>query len=70
MSARERARLKIRSLPGDLGEACDLLEKSTVMKDALGQHIFENMLTARRSEWHQYIARVHQWELDEYLTRY
>jgi len=70
MSARERARLKIRSLPGDLGEACDLLEKSTVMKDALGDHIFENMLTARRAEWHEYIARVHQWEIDEYLTQY
>ncbi len=70
MSARERSRLKIRSLPGDLGEACDLLEKSAVMKAALGDHVFEAVLTARRSEWHEYIARVHQWELDQYLNQY
>ena len=70
MSSRERARLKIRSLPGDLGEACDLLEKSAVMKEALGDHVFENLLTARRAEWQEYIARVHQWELDQYLNQY
>jgi len=70
MSNRERARLKIRSLPADLGEACDLLEKSAVMKEALGDHVFDNLLTARRAEWHAYIARVHQWELDTYLNQY
>ncbi len=70
MSARERGRLKIKSLPANLGEAVDLLEKDTVMKEALGAHVFEHFIEAKRLEWHDYIASVHQWELDRYLTSF
>jgi glutamine synthetase len=68
MSARERSRLKIKSLPADLGEALDVFEKSSVMKDALGEHAFTQFLTAKRAEWSEYIAAVHPWEVDRYLT--
>jgi glutamine synthetase len=68
MSARERSRLKIKSLPGNLGEALDALEKSTVLKDALGEHCFDQFIEAKRAEWQDYIAAVHPWELDRYLT--
>ena len=34
MSKRERSRLKIKSLPANLGEALDLFEKDTVLKEA------------------------------------
>lgn len=70
MSARERGRHKIGQLPGDLSEAIDALEKDTVIREALGDHIFTNFVEAKRSEWHEYIARVHPWELERYLTSF
>lgn len=70
MSARERARLKIKDLPANLGEAVDLLEKDEVIKDALGKHITERYCEAKRQEWHEYIAQVHPWEHERYLSTY
>jgi len=70
MSARERGRLKIKSLPGNLGEAIDLFEKDDVMRAALGEHIFENFLAAKRAEWKDYIAHVHPWEVERYLNQF
>ena len=70
MSARERGRLKIKSLPANLGEAVDQLERDSLMKEALGQHIFEHYIAAKRQEWNEYIASVHPWELERYLQSY
>ncbi|KAA3608693.1 MAG: type I glutamate--ammonia ligase [Planctomycetota bacterium] len=70
MSARERSRLKIRSLPANLGEAVDVLEKDSVMKEAIGPHIFQAFIATKRKEWQQYIGHVHPWELDQYLTAF
>lgn len=67
MSARERSRLKIGHLPGDLSEAITALEKDSVIKDALGDHIATQFIQAKREEWHEYIAQVHDWELEQYL---
>jgi glutamine synthetase len=70
MSFRERRRLRIDDLPHDLNEACDELEKDTVMTDALGPHVTEYFLTAKRREWTEYISQVSAWELEQYLARY
>jgi len=70
MSHREKRRLKIDDLPHNLEEACDELEKNSVIKDALGEHITTNFLAAKRMEWQDYITQVSQWELDNYLAKY
>jgi glutamine synthetase len=70
MSQREKRRLKIDALPADLSAALDMLEKDTVIKQALGAHICENFVTAKRKEWHDYLAHVHPWERDRYLHEY
>lgn len=70
MSDRERARLKIKSLPTNLSEALDLLEKDQLIHTTLGDHIFSHFVIAKRKEWHQYISQVHQCEIDWYLTEY
>jgi glutamine synthetase len=70
MSYREKRRLRIDDLPHDLNEACDELEKDDVMMDALGEHVAKHFLYAKREEWREYIAQVHQWELDRYLLKY
>ncbi|HEX6533266.1 MAG TPA: type I glutamate--ammonia ligase [Gemmatimonadaceae bacterium] len=70
MSHREKRRLRIDDLPGDLNEACDELEKNKVITEALGEHITTNFLEAKRQEWREYIMQVSQWELDNYLAKY
>ncbi|AHG87981.1 glutamine synthetase, type I [Gemmatirosa kalamazoonensis] len=70
MSYRERRRLRIDDLPHDLNEACDELEKDDVMQAALGDHVTENYLAAKRQEWREYITQVTAWELEQYLAKY
>jgi glutamine synthetase len=70
MSEREKKRLHIKQLPGSLAEALDNLERDTVVKDALGEHIFSNFLRNKREEWHRYISVVHDWEREQYLEKY
>ena len=70
MSFREKRRLRIDDLPHDLNEACDELEKSTVVCAALGGHITRHFLAAKRQEWRDYISQVSAWELDQYLAKY
>jgi glutamine synthetase len=70
MSEREKRRLKIKQLPGDLSSALDKLEKDKVLADALGSHIFDHYLAAKRQEWADYISHVHPWEQDRYLHGY
>lgn len=70
MSARERARNKIGTLPGNLSEAITALEKDEVIRDALGTHVANHFISAKRQEWQDYIAQVHGWELRRYLGTY
>jgi glutamine synthetase len=57
-------------LPGSLAEAVNELEKDEVMKEALGTHIFERFISAKRSEWEDYRLEVTPWELDKYLPTF
>ena len=70
MSHRERRRLRVDDLPHDLNEACDELEKNEVLTEALGEHITQHLLAAKREEWRDYNAQVTRWELERYLGRY
>ena len=70
MSFRERRRLRIDDLPHDLNEACDELEKDAEICEALGPHVTQQFLAAKREEWRDYISQVSAWELDRYLAKY
>lgn len=70
MSARERSRNKIGTLPGNLSEAITALEKDEVIRGALGAHVANHFISAKRQEWQDYIAQVHGWELRRYLGTY
>jgi glutamine synthetase len=70
MSFRERRRLRVDDLPQDLNEACNELERDDVLIAALGEHIAENFLAAKRAEWRAYNQQVTPWELERYLARY
>jgi len=70
MTPQEREKLGINSLPGSLSEALDKLTADQVIMDALGPHVTERFLEAKRIEWERYRIQVHPWELEEYLTKY
>jgi len=70
MSHREKRRYKIDELPRDLHEALDCLEKDKVIQAALGEHITERLVEAKRQEWLEYSSRVSQWEIERYLGKY
>ena len=70
MSEREKRRLKIKQLPGNLAEALNNLERDKVIRAALGEHIFSNFMRNKREEWHRYISVVHEWEREQYLVAF
>ena len=70
MSQREKKRLKIVQLPASLDEALSFMEKDKLLREALGDHIFDHFLYNKRTEWADYIKEIHNWELERYLDRY
>jgi glutamine synthetase len=66
MNAEERKKHGIDSLPGSLSEAVDALEKSKLVRETLGEHVFEKFVANKRIEWDNYRTWVSDYELSEY----
>jgi glutamine synthetase len=64
-NARERA--GIESLPGNLFEAILEVEKSDVVRETLGDHIFNKFVENKKIEWDAYRTHVSKYEIDKYL---
>ena len=43
------------------------MEKSELVRQTLGEHVFEYFLRNKRSEWQDYRRQVSAYELDRYL---
>jgi glutamine synthetase len=54
-------------LPGSLLEAIEELQRDEVIQEALGEHVFERFVEAKREEWDDYHRQVTPWELERYL---
>ena len=67
LTAEQRAAAGIRPLPQSLSDAIDVMERSELVVEALGEHIFEWFLRNKRAEWVDYKSQVTQFELDRYL---
>ena len=67
LSDAERAKLGIASLPDSLGAAIKLMEKSDLVRKALGDHIFTRYIDLKKAEWEEYRVQVTQYELDKFL---
>ena len=65
-----REKHHVASLPGSLGEALDELAKDTVVQEALGAHVYQRFMDAKRAEWNDFRLYVSQWEMDRYLPIY
>jgi glutamine synthetase len=55
------------SLPANLNEAISAMEKSELVRETLGEHVFEYFLRNKRAEWQEYRKQVTAYELDRYL---
>ncbi len=67
MTKGERERQGIKDLPGSLYEAIEEMEKSELVRQALGDHIFNKFIENRMIEWENYRLHVSQYEVDRYL---
>jgi glutamine synthetase len=63
--AREKA--GITSLPGSLHEALGLVSKSALVRETLGDHIFNKFIENKKMEWDRFRTHVSQYEIDRYL---
>jgi len=61
-------KLGVKQIPQSLAEALAVMERSTLVQEALGEHIFEWFLRNKRSEWRGYKTHVSAFERDRYLT--
>ena len=66
----KREEYGIDTLPANLGDAVDALENDEVVYNALGPHVSEKFVEAKRQEFSEYIAEVSDWELDRYLETF
>lgn len=62
----ELAASGVTCLPHDLGEAVEAFAGSELMRETLGDHIFNYLLTEKREEWAEYSQTVTDWELRHY----
>jgi len=56
-----------RILPTSLSEAISEMERSDLVRETLGEHVFEYFLRNKRAEWDDYRRQVTAYELDRYL---
>ena len=68
ISADERARRGIETLPGSLKEAIQAFESSDFARRALGDRVFESLIENKTIEWDAYRRHVSDFELDRYLA--
>ena len=61
---------RIESLPENLYEAINELDRDEVVQEALGPHIYSRFRLAKIKEWEHYSSRVYEWEIEEYLAKF
>ncbi len=67
MDEASRARVGIESLPGSLNEAIQEVMGSELVRETLGDHIFNKFVENKVIEWDGYRTHVSQYEIDRYL---
>ncbi|RLB00970.1 MAG: glutamine synthetase [Deltaproteobacteria bacterium] len=67
LSEEELRERGIGTLPGSLGEAIELMERSELVRECLGEHVFWSFIRNKKAEWDDYRAQVTEYELKKYL---
>ncbi|MFC4760408.1 type I glutamate--ammonia ligase [Fructobacillus durionis] len=70
MDENERKKAGIKNLPDTLLDALEELEQDPTIIDAIGSHITDKFIEAKRIEYSSYRQYVSKWELDNYFMQY
>jgi glutamine synthetase len=57
----------MKPLPGSLNQAILAMERSELVAETLGEHVFDFFLRNKKAEWNEYSQQVTNWELNRYL---
>ena len=68
MDSNKLRRKKIGTLPSSLIEAIAEFRKSTLMKEVLGDHVFDTLLKNKTLEWDRFRSAVTDFEINNYLA--
>src|SRR5699024_9424981 len=63
LSLRERRAMGYKDLHSSFDHALRLMERSDLVADILGEHVFEYFLRNKWREWREYQAQITPWEL-------
>ena len=77
MTEEERKNIGIKSLPGNLEEAVEITKNSEIVRETLGEHLFEKFIANKEAEirnyreemGHKYDAKVSPFEIEHNLPR-
>jgi glutamine synthetase len=67
LSKKEMEKYNIHHLPESLGHALAFMETSDLLKETLGEHVFNNFLHVKKKEWESYRMQITPWETEKYL---
>ena len=67
MDENQKAKLNIDTLPNSLENAYRLAEDSKLVRETLGDHVFEKLIANKKIEWDNYRIHVGGFEIDRYL---
>jgi glutamine synthetase len=67
MDEKARTKAGIVTLPGSLYEAIQAVSKSSLVKETLGDHIFEKFIENKKVEWDRFRTHISQFEIENYL---
>lgn len=70
LTEEDRVKDNIPTLPSNLANAIRALKKDELIKEALGNHIYDRYIEAKRIEWDEYKIQVTDWELSRYLSKF
>jgi len=62
-----RAERKIDLLPTSLADAIEALKNDSLLRDTLGEHLFQRYVNVKMKEWAEFKQQVTPWELETYL---
>ena len=63
----ERRAMGMKALPSSLNQAIQAMERSELVAETLGEHVFDFFLRNKKAEWEEYRRQVNSWEIDRYL---
>jgi glutamine synthetase len=68
LTADQREALGVKNLPDNLKEAIELLKEDKLMKETLGDHIFNKFVELKNKEWEEFKKTVTEWEIKKYIN--